>query len=75
VNPRRAPKTKRMHVMTQAEMEVRPSTFGELVVMLVSVSLIHLDRKLGSKLKCGRIQVVFVAFLVPFSPLHPFVHN
>jgi hypothetical protein len=62
VNPRRAPKTKRMHVMT---------TFGELVVMLVSVSLIHLDRKLGSKLKCGQIQVVFVAFLVPFSPLHP----
>ena len=33
-NTTRAPKTKRMQMMTQAEIEVRPSTFGELFVIV-----------------------------------------
>ena len=37
VNPTRAPNTKRIQVITQAEMEVSPSTLGELEVMLVKM--------------------------------------
>ncbi len=37
VNPSSAPKTKRMQAITQAEIDVRPSTFGEFVVMLVKM--------------------------------------
>ena len=48
VKPSRAPKTKRMQVMTQAEMEVRPSTLGEFVVMLVKM-LINTRNRVTSK--------------------------
>jgi hypothetical protein len=48
VNPKRAPKTKRMQVMTQAEMEVSPSTFGEFVVMLVKM-LINTRKRVTNK--------------------------
>ncbi len=48
VNPKRAPKTKRMQVMTQAEMEVSPSTLGEFVVMLVKM-LINTRKRVTNK--------------------------
>ncbi len=36
-NPNRAAKTKSMHVMTQAEIEVRPSTLGELSMTVLKM--------------------------------------
>ena len=46
--PIKAPKTKRMQVITQAEMDVSPSTFGELLVMFVKM-LIKTRNKVTSK--------------------------
>lgn len=37
VNPTKAPNTKSIHVKTQADIEVSPSTLGELLVMLVKM--------------------------------------
>jgi hypothetical protein len=44
-----------MHVMTQAEMEVRPSTFGELEVMLVKMLISTRKRVTSRVIRPGTI--------------------
>lgn len=53
--PDKAPKTKRMQVMTQAEMEVRPSTLGELEVMLLKMLISTRKRVTSRVMRPGTI--------------------
>ena len=55
VNPNKAPNTKRMQVITQAEIEVSPSTFGEFVVMFVKMLINTRNRVTNNVMRPGTI--------------------
>ena len=51
----KAAKTKRIQMMTQAEIEVRPSTFGEFVVMFVKMFIKTRKRVTSKVIRPGTI--------------------
>ena len=55
MNPNKAPNTNRMQVMTQAEIDVSPSTFGELVVMFVKMLIKTRNRVTSNVIRPGTI--------------------
>ncbi len=55
MNPTSAPNTNKMHVRTQADMEVSPSTLGELLVMLVKILIRTRNRVTRRVIRPGTI--------------------
>jgi len=55
VNPTRAPNTNKMQVRTHAEIEVSPSTFGELLVILVKILIKTRNNVTKSVIRPGTI--------------------